>query len=147
VLKLRQMIADDYDAVYSLWLKTPGMGLNDVDDSRAGITKYLSRNPGTCFVAEDDEQIVGVILAGHDGRRGYIHHACVAVRHWNSHIGTRLVGAAVGALRAEGITKVAMVVFRRNERGNGFWQRLGFTDRPDLVYRDRALAELRRMDT
>lgn len=48
---IRPMRPEDYDAVYSLWLHTPGMGLNTTDDSREGIARYLARNPSTCFVA------------------------------------------------------------------------------------------------
>ncbi len=55
------------------------MGLNTTEDSREGITKYLLRNPNTCFVAEDNGKLVGVIMGGHDGRRGFIHHT--TVRH------------------------------------------------------------------
>ena len=73
-MKIREMKITDYNAVYDLWRKTPGMGLNDIDDSREGIDRYLKRNPRTCFVAEFDSETVGVILAGHDGRRGYIPH-------------------------------------------------------------------------
>ena len=47
----------------------------------------------------------------------------------------------------EGIAKVALVVFARNADGNAFWQRLGFTSRDDLTYRNKALAELTRIDT
>ena len=137
----------DYEAVYALWKKTPGMGLNDIDDSREGIERYLKRNPRTCFVAELEGEIVGVILAGHDGRRGYIHHTCIDPQLWNNQIGTRLVDAALAALRSEGITKVALVVFERNQRGNGFWERMGFTTRPDLDYRNKALIDLNRIDT
>ena len=146
-MKIRKMKITDYDAVYDLWRKTPGMGLNDIDDSREGIERYLKRNPRTCFVAELDGETVGVILAGHDGRRGYIHHTCVDPTLWNNQIGTRLVDTALEALRNEGISKVALVVFERNERGNGFWERMGFATRPDLVYRNKALVELERIDT
>lgn len=48
------------------------MGLNNLDDSKDGIEKFLKRNPDTCFAAEEDGKIVGVIMAGNDGRRGYI---------------------------------------------------------------------------
>ena len=146
-MKIREMGIADYDAIYALWLKTPGMGLNNTDDSREGIERYLKRNPRTCFVAELENELAGVILAGHDGRRGYIHHTCVDVILWNNQIGTRLVETAIDALRDEGINKVALVVFERNERGNGFWERMGFIERPDLVYRNKALVELERMDT
>jgi len=146
-MKIRRMKIADYDAVYALWRKTPGMGLNDIDDSREGIERYLKRNPRTCFIAELDGETVGVILAGHDGRRGYIHHTCVDPTLWNNQIGTQLVDTALGALRSEGISKVALVVFERNERGNGFWERMGFITRPDLIYRNKALVELERIDT
>ena len=109
-MKIRKMKITDYDAVYELWRKTPGMGLNDIDDSREGIESYLKRNPRTCFVAILDGETVGVILAGHDGRRGDIHHTCVDPTLWNNQIGTRLVDAALEALRIEGISKVALVV-------------------------------------
>ena len=146
-MKIRKMKIDDYDAAYALWRNTPGMGLNNVDDSREGIARYLKRNPRTCFIAEVDGELVGIILAGHDGRRGYIHHTCVNVTLWNNRIGTRLVGTALNALHTEGISKVALVAFERNERGNSFWERMGFSVRPDLVYRNKALIELERMDT
>lgn len=146
-MKIQIMKAADYDAVYALWLNTPGMGLNDVDDSREGIEKYLKRNPRTSFVAIAEGEIVGVILAGHDGRRGFIHHTCVADAFRRSGIGESLATAALEALRDEGITKVVLNVFARNEGGNAFWEHMGFTTRPDLCYRDKALASLRRIDT
>ncbi|MBE5802115.1 MAG: GNAT family N-acetyltransferase [Clostridiales bacterium] len=137
----------DYDAVYQLWISTPGMGLNTTDDSREGIEKYLKRNPDTCFVAADGEQVVGVILSGHDGRRGFIHHTCVSMAYRGRGIGRRLVECAMDALEKEGIHKVALVVFARNQQGNQFWERMGFTSREDLIYRNQAIHELERIDT
>ena len=146
-MTIRKMKITDYEAVYALWRKSPGMGLNDIDDSLDGIARYLKRNPRTCFVAELEGETIGAITAGHDGRRGYIHHTCVASEYWNNQIGTRLVDAALEALRAEGITKAALVVFEQNGHGNGFWERTGFTTRPDLVYRNKALVDLKPINT
>lgn len=80
---IRIMTPDDYDAVHACWMACTGMGLNTIDDSREGTTRYLTRNPHTCFVSEQDGSITGAILAGHDGRRGYIYHTAVnpAYRH------------------------------------------------------------------
>ncbi len=144
---VRSMTIDDYIAVYQLWLRTPGMGLNTTDDSREGIATYLARNPSTCFVAEDEGEIIGVILSGHDGRRGYIHHTAVAVERRKNGIGSTLVNQAMLALEREGIHKVALVVFSRNETGNDFWEKRGFARRYDLVYRNRSITELTRIDT
>lgn len=145
--KIRLMKMEDYDKVYDLWINTPGMGLNTSDDSREGIRKYLERNPTTCFVAEEEETIVGVIIAGHDGRRGFIYHTAVLPSYRNRGIGRRLTEHAMDALEREGINKVALVVFSRNENGNGFWEAMGFTVRRDLVYRNKCIHEMERIDT
>ena len=145
--QIRLFTADDYDAAYRLWIGTPGMGLNTTDDSREGILRYLARNPTTCFVAEREDAITGTILAGHDGRRGMIYHLAVDPNERRAGTGTNLVQHALDALRAEGIHKVALVVFAGNEQGNAFWERLGFTKRDDLTYRNKSLSELTRIDT
>lgn len=146
---VRIMTINDYDAVYRLWTATPGMGLNNLDDSREGIIKYLKRNPATCFVAESAEsEIIGVILCGHDGRRGYIYHTAVAVTERKQGVGSALVSCAVHALQDEGIAKAALVVFSKNEIGDGFWEQQEFTLREDINYRNKTLdVNLLRMNT
>lgn len=146
-VQIRVMTSDDYDKVYDLWLHTPGMGLNATDDSKEGIDKYLKRNPTTSFVAEADGKIVGVIMAGHDGRRGYIHHTAVLPEYRNKGIASKLVENALRALDMEGIKKVALVAFSKNELGNAFWEKRGFSAREDLVYRNKNIHELERIDT
>ena len=146
-MTIRLMTVSDYDPVYSLWLSCAGMGLNDLDDSREGFERFLRRNPGTCFAAAEDGQIIGTILAGNDGRRGYIYHTAVHPAYRRQGIGTALVGAAVNALKSLGIHKVALVVFARNAGGNAFWEKQGFIAREDLTYRNRTLTEMTRIDT
>jgi len=144
---IRLMTIADYDQVYALWLSCKGMGLNTLDDSPEGIEKFLRRNPSTCFVEDRAGKICGVILSGHDGRRGYIYHTAVSPDCRHQGIGGALVQAALRALKAEDIHKVALVAFSRNQEGNAFWEKQGFTAREDLTYRNRALAELTRIDT
>lgn len=140
-MMIRKMTIDDYDSVYQLWLCTPGMGLNNVDDSRAGIDKYLRRNPDTCFVAEEDGRVVGAVLSGHDGRRALIYHLAVREDHQRRGIGEKLLDETLRALRDEGILKVALVVLGNNGKGNTFWEKHGFSDRKDLIYRNRQIGE------
>ena len=144
---IRIMTIEDYDSVYELWIHTPGMGLNATDDSKEGIYQYLKRNPTTCFVAEEDGKIVGVILSGHDGRRGYIYHTAVLPHYRHQGIAKQLVDYAMDALDREGIKKAALVVFEKNQTGNGFWEHMGFTVRDDLLYRNKNIHALERIDT
>ena len=143
------MKIEDYEEVYNLWINTPGMGLNSIDDSKQGISKFLKRNPNTSFIAKEDRVIIGAILCGHDGRRGYIYHTAVNPRYTNEGIGRSLVERAIDSMKEENISKVSFVVFDTNITGNEFWERLGFKKRDDLVYRDMVITseELRRIDT
>lgn len=146
-MKIRLLQIEDYESVYRLWLNTPGMGLNTEDDSKEGIRKYLRRNPNTCFVAEHNKEIAGVILAGHDGRRGYIYHTAVDAAQRNQGIGSALVDHVMEALKKEGIHKVALVVFSQNNTGNSFWEKRGFIQRNDLIYRNKNIDICSRIDT
>ena len=146
-LNIRTMTIEDYEGVYDLWINTPGMGLNSIDDSRGGIEKYLKRNPTSCFVAVSDNKIVGVIIAGHDGRRGYIYHTAVLQEFRKLGIAKMLVDKVMQALDKDGINKVALVAFSKNEIGNIFWEKIGFNERTDLVYRNKNIHELERIDT
>ena len=146
-MTIRLMTIKDYSSVYALWLSCLGMGLNNLDDSKEGIEKFLKRNPTTCFVAVEDEVVVGVIIGGHDGRRGYIYHTAVHECCRGKGVATTLLDNCLEALKAEGINKVALVVFERNGGGNDFWQKQGFDVRTDLVYRNKAIAEIERIDT
>ena len=144
---IRLMSIDDYDKVYSLWVSTPNMGLNNIDDTRDGIARYLDRNPNTCFVAEGEGGVIGVILSGHDGRRGFIYHTAVAGSEQRHGVGSALVDAAMSALEREGIAKVALVAMTKNDSGNAFWEEQEFITRPDLVYRNKAIVEMMAIDT
>ena len=146
-MNIRKMIIADYDKVYNLWLSTPNMGLNNLDDSREGLKKFLDRNPNTCFIAEEDSNTVGVILSGHDGRRGFIYHVTVKPEKRNKGIATKLLNTSLSSLKGEGINKVALVVFNKNTLGNSFWEKRGFSIREDLVYRNKSLTEMIRIDT
>ena len=144
-MQVRKMLLSDYKSVYNLWLNTPGMGLNTHDDSAAGIKKYLLRNPNTCFVAEKDGEIIGVILSGHDGRRGLIYHMAVKISEREQGIGNTLLEHAMKALNNEGIGKVYITVFKNNASGNAFWEKRGFTIPDESLYRAKEIVSLERI--
>ena len=98
-------------------------------------------------MAEKDSKIIGVIMVGNDGRRGYIYHTAVRPDYRRMGIAGKLVDKAMNELSALGINKAALVVFDRNSAGNAFWETQGFTVRDDLIYRNKALTEIVRIDT
>jgi len=128
---LHPFTADHYDQALALWQACPGIGLSDAD-TRYGISKYMDRNPGTSFVAFDGDKLVGTILGGHDGRRGFIHHLAVHPDYRHQGIGRRLAEATLAALKAAGINKCHLFLLNTNQSGTEFWQKMGWTVRKDI---------------
>ncbi|MEE1085586.1 MAG: GNAT family N-acetyltransferase [Schaedlerella sp.] len=133
---IRAMKIEDYDQVYALWMTIKGFGIRSIDDSKIGVERFLKRNPTTSVVAVEDGKIVGSILCGHDGRRGCLYHVCVHKDHRRKGIGKEMVVYAMEALKAEGINKVSLIAFTKNDIGNAFWNTIGWTKREDLNYYD-----------
>lgn len=136
-----------YDEVYALWMRTKNMGFNNVDDSFDGIKKLVMKNPLTCFMAEENGKIIGTVLAGNDGRRGYVYHLCVDENFRKQGIGKKLMDTMIDGMKKEGISKVALVVFAYNDSANAFYEKIGFIKRDDLFYRNISLVDLTRIDT
>ena len=138
---IRVMTIEDYEEVFALWRKIKGFGIRSVDDSKAGIARFLKRNPTTSIVAVEDGKIVGSILCGHDGRRGCFYHVCVDPEYRMRGIGKSMVVKAMEALKEEEINKVCLIAFTENDIGNAFWNEIGWTKRMDLNYYDFTLNE------
>ncbi len=141
---VKTVTIDDYDAIFELWNATEQSrrALNPVDDSREGIERYLKRNPDTCFAAVKDDKIIGVILTGHDGRRGLIHHMCVHPDYRRMGIAGHLLSAAEEAIKKEGIEKIFCLVFKDNDTANDFWGAQEYSVRTNINYRNKSLNEL-----
>ncbi len=127
----KQLTMDFYDQAIDLWKKCEGIGLSGAD-AREGIQNYLERNPGMSLIARDLDAVVGAILCGHDGRRGYVHHLAVDPDYRRQGIGRTLVEKGIAALRACGIQKCHLFIFKVNSAGIAFWDQIGWTHRTDI---------------
>jgi ribosomal protein S18 acetylase RimI-like enzyme len=136
------MESEDYADIINLWKSTEGVGLSGEDDSKDSIKIFLDKNQNSCFVAETNNEIIGTIMAGHDGRRGHIYHLMVKSEHRKKGIGRTLLKKAEETLKREGIRKIFIVAFKENKTGNTFWQNNGYEIREDLNYRDKSMNEI-----
>jgi ribosomal protein S18 acetylase RimI-like enzyme len=133
---VRTMTIEDYENVYALWNSIPGFAIRSIDDSKEGVARFLKRNPDTSVVAVADGKVVGAILCGNDGRRGCFYHVCVDKDYRRHGIGKDMVVHCMNALKKEGINKVSLIAFTKNDVGNAFWKSIGWTKREDLNYYD-----------
>jgi putative acetyltransferase len=132
------MTLADYDEVYALWAASEGIGLSSAD-SREAIGAFLQRNPGLAFVAVDGDIIVGAVICGTDGRRGYLHHLAVRSSHKRQGIGRHLAQACLNRLREQGIEKCHIFVYRENHSARQFWESIGWVERVELVLMTKTL--------
>jgi ribosomal protein S18 acetylase RimI-like enzyme len=133
MITIRPMVDEDIPSALTLWQGLPGIGLRDAD-SPVALARYLARNPGCSFVAvAPGGELAGVSLAGHDGRRGYLHHVAVADRFRNAGLGRELVARCAEALKREGIEKINLWVKVDNAAGRAFWNQVGGREREDIL--------------
>lgn len=130
-MTIRPMTKGDYDEVYAMWQTTSKRAISNAD-SREQIERYLDRNDGMSQVAVIDGKIVGTVLAGHDGRRGFIHHMAVLPQYRRRKIGHSLAQTALEKITAEGIDKTHIFCYQNNETGQEFWTDFGFEKRDDV---------------
>ncbi len=128
---LRTMQSSDYPIVLQLWQQSEGLTLREVD-SQPAIGAYLERNPGLSFIALDGGLLLGAVLVGTDGRRGYLQHLTVRPSHRGQGIGKALLQAATSALQAIGIDKTHLLVLADNAAAMAFYRHLGWSDRSDV---------------
>src|SRR5689334_17281496 len=119
-MNIRAMTEADVPATIDLWRSSDGVGLSE-GDTVDGVSRFLLRNPGTSWVVVVGEHVRGAVLAGHDGRRGFLYHLAVHREFRSRGWGTALVENCLGSLRDAGVLKCHVMVYRDNAQGRAFW--------------------------
>lgn len=128
----RPFLLSDYPAAHALWLASEGVGLNE-SDTEPAVAAFLTRNPGLSAVAVDTtRQLIGAVLCGHDGRRGYLHHLAVARPHRRHGVASSLLTHCFTALAAAGIPKCNIYLYADNTPAHAFWLHNGWQVRENL---------------
>jgi ribosomal protein S18 acetylase RimI-like enzyme len=126
-METREFHIDDYDAAVELWKRVEGLDVAEGDD-RETIRRFLKQNAGLSRVADDESTIIGAVLCGHDGRRGYIYHLAIDPNYQGRGLGKRLIDECLAGLKVIGLERANILVAKDNPRGLEFWRRCGWED-------------------
>ena len=92
------------------------------------LRRALDGDTSTVLGAFDDERLVGTVMVGHDGHRGWVYYLAVDESRRGTGLGKRLMTAAETWLRERGAVKVQLMVRSTNEAVLGFYDHLGYED-------------------
>jgi len=117
---------NDFPQVIDLW-KNAGPGINvRRSDEKDEIVKKLERDPDLFLVAEIDEQIIGTVLGGFDGRRGMVYHLAVDNRYRKLGIGAALMKELETRMKQKGCIRSYLMVTRDNPEAIRFYKNSGW---------------------
>lgn len=131
-IEFRPLQPEHFADADALWEFTRGVVLRE-DDDLESFRQFLKRNPDCCYGAwQGSDLLVGAIMAGHDGRRGYLYHLAVKSGYRRQGIGRKLIETSLAALHTQGINKVHVFVKRHNMTASIFWKNLSWKMRRDI---------------
>ena len=124
-MEIRRYVASDFDGVEALWEEAFP---NDPPWNRAdvAIPAKLAFQPELFFVALDGDAVIGSVMAGYDGHRGWLYSVAVQQTCKRGGVGTALVREAERALHALGCEKINLQVRAANEEVVQFYRALGY---------------------
>ena len=123
-MRIREIVIGDTQTLISLWQEA---GLlvpwsNPKDD----IKQALATATSTLLVMEDESQIIGSVMTGYDGHRGWIYYLAVKTGYQKQGYGKKLVQAAEEWLKSQGAPKVHLLIRKDNDVIQSFYHRIGY---------------------
>ncbi len=127
-LLIRPFRPADESAVIALWQHCDLV--RPWNNPQRDIRRKLDVQPELFFVAEMGSALVGTVMCGYEGHRGWVNYLAVSPAQRNRGLGRRLMQAAESALQARGCPKLNLQVRETNEAVLAFYNRLGYTVDP-----------------
>jgi ribosomal protein S18 acetylase RimI-like enzyme len=135
VITVRVLGLDDYSQWMDVWQRA---GLHSIRprgrDSREAFARQLASGTHTMIGLEVGGTLVGVVLATHDGRKGWINRLAVVPEHHHRGYAARLVAEAERVLREQGITVIAALIEPGNDGSLNLFRKLGYLEATGMHY-------------
>lgn len=121
---MRAATPADHAALFALWRSMPGIQLR-AEDEYEPFCRYIERNPGLSLLVEAEGGPIASLLAGHDGRRGYLHHLVVAPAWRGRGLASALLAEVLARLAEQGVRKSHVFVLGAAPEALAFWRARG----------------------
>ena len=139
MIQIMDMQACDLTDAIALWASIPELHFLSSFDTIKRLTRFLRKNEGLSTLAKAGDEIIGALLCGHDGRRGFFYHIGVAPALRKQGIAARMVERSFEKLRAEGIDTCFLFTYEFNLGARAFWKSMGLEHAPQVMYQSREI--------
>jgi ribosomal protein S18 acetylase RimI-like enzyme len=133
-ITVREMTLDDYDAVTRVWTEAGLPFRPQGRDRREKMRVEMERGTAVFLVAVAGDEVVGVVLGTHDGRRGWINRLAVLPAYQRQGIAGRLVRGVEARTDAMGIDIVAALIESENEASLAFFRQMDYAHSTEVEY-------------
>lgn len=127
-MQTRTFSLSDYDAVFDLWHSAGGGIRLRRSDTREAIAHKVERDPELFLVAEEGGRLIGAVMGGYDGRRGFVYHLAVAADCRCRGVGSALMSELESRLRRLGCVKVYLLVTQDASEAQAYYLSRGWED-------------------
>ncbi|MDH5402068.1 MAG: GNAT family N-acetyltransferase [Candidatus Heimdallarchaeota archaeon] len=135
----KEYSTENYPEVINLWLKA-GLSLS-MSDTKEELEKVVLQKENKFIILEENEKIIGTIIAAFDGRRGYIHHLAVDPVHQNKGIGSLIMEHAINYFKENNVVKVHLFIDLKNSKVEKFYDKQGWIRRDDIILMTKTLRD------
>lgn len=130
-MQIKKFTMESYKTVLNLWKKS-GIHVGS-SDTKEQLEKMLQRNPNLFLIGMVDDRIIGVVIGGFDGRRGYVHHLAIDPDYQRKGYGKKLMRDLLNEFREMGVHKIHLFIEKYNEDVVEFYENKGWEIRDDLI--------------
>ncbi len=130
-MKIEKFTMESYENVVQLWRKS-GISVGSTD-TREELERMLQRNPNLFLIGKVNNRIIGVVIGGFDGRRGYVHHLAVDPDYQKKGYGKMIMDELIEKFRKIGVHKIHLFIEKYNKDVVEFYRNLGWEIRDDLI--------------
>ncbi len=130
-MKIEKFTMDSYETVVNLW-KRSGINVGSTD-TREELERMLQRNPNLFLIGKDNDRVIGVVMGGFDGRRGYVHHLAIDPDFQRRGYGKMIMDDLIEKFREMSVHKIHLFIEKYNKDVVEFYQDIGWEIRDDLI--------------
>ena len=133
-MEIQRLASKDYERIVEVWEKA-GLPFRPVGrDSKKNLTSQLKSNRVIILGAVDENELVGVVMVTHDGRKGWINRLAVIPEYQHKGIACKLIHESETLLSKKGYEVYCVLIEKDRDESGQLFLKLGYKEEKEIAY-------------